>query len=597
MKKILLLTILMAFLCYNAKSQEFEWQKAQKILASDPQAGDEFGISVAIDGDYAVIGAHGEGSSGAAYFFDRNNNGSWTQVARVKASDAQSGDRFGRAVGISGDFAVIGAYGEDEGGSNAGAAYFFERNNGSWTEVARVKASDAEADDEFGWAVGISGDFTVIGAFKEDEGGSNAGAAYFFERNNSGSWTQVARVKASDAGADDEFGRSVGISGTYSVIGAYGEDEEGDNAGAAYFFERNNSGSWTEVARVKASDAGANDYFGKSVAIENDYSIIGAFGEGSSGAAYFFDRNNSGSWTEVAKVKASDPDNGDGFGRTVGISGSYSLVGAADADAVTGSAYFFERNNIGSWTEVVKVKATDPANWDIFGYSVGISGNYSVIGVPLDDDGASAVGAAYFFEFGAVTSKPELYNLSADASGSESATFYVNVASGEATTTYTLDYGTSSGNYSFSYSNTIAGSSATVNVGFEDTENLTSNTQYFVRASATNSVTWTETAEISFWTLDEAVAAHSTTFYQIGQELDKIILEYESLASISADGYIILRSNSAPTGYPENSNTYTVGTTFGNAEIVEIITNSAKTTSTFTGIANEKSYVYTSNSI
>jgi hypothetical protein len=615
-KYILLLNL--AFCC-SLFSQGFEWTEIQKILASDGQSQDEFGISVAIDGNYAVVGTaledDGGSQSGAAYFFELDeNSGTWSQVAKVIASDAQNFDNFGYSVAISGTYSVIGSR---YNSTNRGAAYFFERinsgpNSGSWTQVARVTASDAGLGDVFGWSVGISGTYSVIGAKENDEIADNAGAAYFFERinsgPNSGSWTEVAKVTASNGASNDAFGISVGISGTYSVIGANSNDEIAVDAGAAYFFERinsgPNSGSWTEVAVITASDGAGSDLFGTSVGISGTYSVIGAEnGDGNTndvGAAYFFERNNSGpnssSWTEVAKVTASDGLSSDLFGSNVAISNTLSVISAVGADNGgnnRGSAYFFERSNSGSWNQTSKFTISNAQNFEFFGASVALSNNYSLISAIGNDETEDDVGAVYFYELTEVPPAPEIYNFVAEVTSESSATFYADIADGGATTAYTFEYGEFADKDEFSYSNTIAGNSATINVGFEDNTNLTANTQYFVRASATNSVTWTQTEEISFWTL-QTEPNSQPEFGQDGEENNAISLTYSQASSIGANGYLLLRSNSAINSgdLPNDSQTYTQDESIGNATVVRVISSDSQTITNLTGLRKENSWQF-----
>lgn len=297
------------------------WSQQAYLKASNAGAGDQFGYAVAISGETIVVGAHhedsnatgGEGdnsatNAGAAYVFVRSGN-AWSQQAYLKASNTEGGDQFGISVGISGDTVVVGAWGEDgsaTGGesnnsaTNAGAAYIFTRSGSAWSQQARLKASNAEANDFFGEAVAISGETVVVGAWGEDSsatGGesdnsaSESGAAYAFTRNGS-VWSQQARLKASNAEANDQVGYAVAISGETVVLGAAGEDSsamgsEGDNsvsaAGAAYVFTRNGS-DWSQLARLKASNAGAGDEFGYAVGISGGTVVVGARWEDSNGS-------------------------------------------------------------------------------------------------------------------------------------------------------------------------------------------------------------------------------------------------------------------------------------------------------------------------
>ena len=210
------------------------WTQAAKALASDGQASDEFGMSVDIDGDYAIVGAIGDDDkgtdAGAAYVFVRSGT-TWTEQAKLTANDGAAGDYFGMSVSIDGDYALIGAYWEDQRGTNAGAAYVFVRSGTSWSQQAKITASDGAAYDDFGWSVSIDGDYAVVGSYI-----NSSGSAYIFVRSGT-SWTQQAKLLASDGAAYDYFGYSVFISGGTALVGAYKDDNtKGTDAGSAYFF-------------------------------------------------------------------------------------------------------------------------------------------------------------------------------------------------------------------------------------------------------------------------------------------------------------------------------------------------------------------------
>ena len=392
-----------------------------KKLASDAQDGDNFGNSVAISGDYVVAGApyedDGGAQSGAAYIFERNLGGqdNWGQVKKLTASDAENSDLFGSSVSISGDYVVVGAYYEDDVGTDRGAAYIYERNYGgpdNWGEVVKLSASDAQDDDIFGYSVAISGDYVVVGTWGEDGAGTNRGAAYIYERNYGGpdNWGEVVKLSASDAQDSDYFGHSVTMSGDYVVVGAILEDGAGTDRGAAYIYERNYGGpdNWGEVVKLSASDAQDDDRFGSSVAISGDYIVVGAFREDGAGfrlgAAYIYERNYGGpdNWGEVAKLTASDAENSDLFGSSVSISGDYVVVSASYEDGSgynRGAAYIYGRNYGGTdnWGEVVKLTASDAQDSDYFGHSVTMSGDYVVVGAYEEDGAGNNRGAVYIF--------------------------------------------------------------------------------------------------------------------------------------------------------------------------------------------------------
>jgi cysteine-rich repeat protein len=213
-----------------------------KIYANDAYSGDYFGYAVDIDGDYAVVGAYYDDSGrGAAYVFEKNANDNWNQVAKLTASDRYTSDYFGMAVSISGDYVIVGAYYDDDGGSSTGSAYIFEKPVGGWTDMtqtAKLTAFDRTSYDYFGISVAVDGNVAVVGSYGDDDGGySYSGSAYVYERT-SGSWGFKGKLRAGDAYSSDYFGYSVSISGDNIVVGAYGDGDKGSYTGSAYIFEK-----------------------------------------------------------------------------------------------------------------------------------------------------------------------------------------------------------------------------------------------------------------------------------------------------------------------------------------------------------------------
>jgi hypothetical protein len=262
------------------------WSQQQKLTASDGAALDGFGSSVAVAGEMAMVGAllndaAGQ-DSGAAYVFVRNGS-TWTEQQKLTASNGTAGDQFGWSVAVSGETAVIGARGD---GGFSGAAYVFVRNGSTWTEQQKLTAADGAIFNEFGSSVAISGETAVIGA--DDELGSNSGAAYVFVRGGT-TWSEQAKLTASDGIASDLFGTSVAISGDTVMVGA----SNAGSVGAAYVFVRSGS-VWTEQQKLTAADAAFSDLFGWSVAMSGDTVVVGAISGDSAvdntGAAYVFVR-------------------------------------------------------------------------------------------------------------------------------------------------------------------------------------------------------------------------------------------------------------------------------------------------------------------
>jgi hypothetical protein len=454
------------------------------------QAGDLFGGAVAVSGDTVVVGAYREdgsttgvqvgagtpndalgsgGDSGAAGVFVRSG-GAWSQEAYAKASNAPTGpgagDRFGQSVAVSGDTVVVGAYQEDssatgvnsasdELASDAGAAYVFVRRAGVWTQEAYLKPAavgTSQAGDSFGFAVAISGDTVVVGAYGEkssttgvnstpNESANFAGAAYVFARS-AGVWTQQAYLKPAAVGSTqvgDSFGISVAVAGDTVVVGAIGEsssmtgvnstpNESAFGAGAAYVFVRS-AGMWTQEAYLKPAAVGttqSNDVFGRSVAVSDNTVVVGAYGEDSSstgaqagagapnesasgaGAAYVFVRS-AGVWSQQAYLKSAvgNPRAGDNFGFSVAVSGDTVVVGASGEDSSTtgvnstpnagasnaGAAYVFVRS-AGMWSQQAYLKpaavGTTQAG-DLFGISVAVAGDTVVVGANQEDSNTTGV--------------------------------------------------------------------------------------------------------------------------------------------------------------------------------------------------------------
>lgn len=395
-----------------------EGTRAQSVLkGSDRQANDAFGFSVSIKGRFAIVGAPkedgGEGSTmtdaGAAYIFEESDS-AWTQTAVLHASDKSVGDGFGYAVSIGDDYAIVGAYQEDGGAGdpalNAGAAYIYEKVSGQWTETAVLHASDAETSDHFGFAVAIDGTIALVGAYWEDGGDGDpegsAGATYVFERNDSGNWVETAILHASNMLENDDpdyFGYSLDISSTYAVIGGFGNSY---NDGSAYIFEREGLGNWTEAAILQPEDMRTNSKGGflQSVAISGNYAVVGVCAENggtgtamtNAGAAYIYKRDAGGTWLGTAILYPSDAAEGDFFGRSVAIDGETVVVGAFGEGGgsdylieLAGAVYQFDRESGETWTETGIIHSPLIQTMDLFGLSVGISGDTIITGAFQDD--------------------------------------------------------------------------------------------------------------------------------------------------------------------------------------------------------------------
>jgi len=220
------------------------WSQQQKLVAADGAAGDRFGYSVALDGETALVGAlranvGGNSNQGAAYVFTRSG-ANWSQQWKLVAADGAASDQFGISVALDGETALVGAVTANVGGDfNQGAAYVFRRSGASWSQEQKLVATDGAADDWFGYSVALDGQTALVGAVTANVGGTaNQGAAYVFRRSGT-NWSQEQKLVATDGAASDLFGYSVALDGNMALVGAYQANVGGNsNQGKVYFFER-----------------------------------------------------------------------------------------------------------------------------------------------------------------------------------------------------------------------------------------------------------------------------------------------------------------------------------------------------------------------
>jgi hypothetical protein len=387
-----------------------------KLFAADGGEGDQFGYSVALSGDTALIGVRFDDDdangleSGSAYVFTRSGT-TWSQQTRLTAADGSDRDWFGVRVALSGDTAIVPADADDSdvNGIDSGSVYVFTRSGTSWTQQAKLTASDGATVDLFGYSVALSADTVLIGARFDDDDimGVNSGSVYVFTRCGT-TWSQQAKLTATDGAAGDEFGYSVALSGDTAVITANADDSDvnGVDSGSAYVFTRSGN-DWSQQAKLTAADGDAGDLFGVRVALDGDTVLIGSRLDDDdtngidSGSAYVFTRSE-GSWSQQAKLTAADGGAGDWFGYTVALADNTALIGAHFSDGVngvdSGSAYLFTRSGT-AWSQKSKLTAADGKAGDQFGGKVAISGNTVVIGARLVDDVIKGVdsGSVYIF--------------------------------------------------------------------------------------------------------------------------------------------------------------------------------------------------------
>lgn len=411
------LFFLIAFFAFTTFAKAQEWSEMQKVLPDPYQNCTYFyyGNSVAVNGNIAVVGApYSYNMSGVAYVYE-HIAGIWLNVAMLTTSDPAFTDNFGISVSVSGDVIVVGAQNKDNTYTNSGAVYVFEKPATGWTnatETAKLIASDQAYNDYLGYSVSIDGNTIAAGSYADDDMGSNSGSVYIFEKTGA-HWvngTETAKLLASDGASGDSFGRSVAISGSTVVVGAYQHDNGMTNNGSAYVFEKPLTGwvSMTETARLTASDASASDYFGYAVAVKGNTVAVTAnmkdYNGTDAGMAYVFEKPVSG-WattTETAKLYTAGPASYRMFGASISMSDNAIVVGATNvySTGFTGAAYVFEKP-VSGWvtaTESAMFLASDKSDGDNFGISVGIADNVIICGSYWSDLLGSSSGSAYIYE-------------------------------------------------------------------------------------------------------------------------------------------------------------------------------------------------------
>ena len=321
----------------------------QKILTSGSGVYENFGGGVAINGSYAFVGANsanvGDSTSQGKVYVYRHIGMDWPQHQALASSDGRPNSFFGTTVAMDGNYAIVGAIGANVGDSTfQGKAYIFINNGGTWEEEAILTASDGRAGDRFGFAVDIFGDYAIVGI---GNFGGGTGKAYIFHRSGT-AWTEEAILVPSDGNSGDYFGAAVSISNDYAVAGTRFHNS---NTGKAYVYN-NNGGNWDGEVKITASDAAVAAEFGVSVDIEGSVLVVGANGvkvngHQNHGKAYVYELAN-GNWEEQATLVGSDGGALDGLGFVVKISGQWIAASAIfnnnNNQTNRGKVYFFSKN-------------------------------------------------------------------------------------------------------------------------------------------------------------------------------------------------------------------------------------------------------------
>lgn len=442
------LGFILSFSLFTSLSAQ-ELIPTKKLTSSDREEGDCFSWSISSDGDYMLIGAYSEYDiavpptlntyAGAVYAFKKDSNGNWKETQKLMASDRRLGAQFGFSVDIYGDYAVIGA--NEDGWSGAfyddfGSAYIFKRNAaGVWQEIQKIENPDSSHYGRFGESVAIHKDNIVIGCSRcyVDTGGayslSNAGVAFFYKLNSNGLWSLSSRVTASNIESSAEFGIDVDLIDSTAIIGAWGDSKNQNNqnsisdAGAAYIFKQSPNGHWNETQKVVASNRSQYAEYGYSVSIDENFALVGSPGKsipgkGRVGMAYILQQDSLGLWQEIDNWYDQTANYGSVFGFSVSLKGSNAIIGAPGMDFQNkdyGAAYHYRLDSVSkNWLLVDQIFATDKQDGDNFGTTVTMDNGAAYVGTylhELDSLGQNPLGfagAVYCYDFGCIKDSIDL---------------------------------------------------------------------------------------------------------------------------------------------------------------------------------------------
>lgn len=378
-------------------------QTYQKITPFDASSGDMFGLSNSLCGNRLIIGSYWDDNenghdAGAAYIYHFNEN-EWILEDKLIASDGTDNDYFGCSVSIYNDYAIIGAYSDDNFGIQAaGSAYLFSYNGEEWEEQEKFVASSEDRGQFFGYSVAIFDDNAVVGAYGEGprDGYFLAGAAYIYGlRDNR--WQEIQRITANDRNRQDIFGYSISICNGDIVVGAPGDDDNGDASGSAYLFSMDN-GSWIQVHKLYGEGISPDDSFGRTVKVSGEYVIIGApFASelyAGQGAAFLFKRSGL-DWNQTHKILSPRLGVDSRFGSCTSIYGSSAIISSLPSDNHgTADLVSFNDENY----QYFSIEPPDTTIADGYGTSLDISTQFFVIGAPNDSENGELSGSVYVYK-------------------------------------------------------------------------------------------------------------------------------------------------------------------------------------------------------
>jgi len=373
-----------------------DWFESQKLMPPDLSAGDTFGGDIVVEGDRALIGSIFKNGSGEVYDYRRDpETGRWELRGRLAPPEPEVGDLFGSHISISGDWALVGAYGAENGTTvNAGAAFVFQFFNDAWAYQSRIDPIDPEAHANFSNGLEIHGNWAFIGARYKDDADFDSGAVYAY-RLDFWNFEFQYKLEPGYLSQDYYFGTSIDATDEWVIVGATGDSVLGSNAGAVFFFRRSGDDCIFD-SRHDASTTEAGDAFGQEVHFEGERVLIGAqFAE----EAYLFEYDGD-EWRESAVFTPGDGVPGDQFGSACTLDGDTVVIGSVLHDEGRGAVYVFTPDGESGWNEQ-KLVASDREPDDWFGQILDVEGDTIIVSALNDDNeyGTDA-GADYVFTSG-----------------------------------------------------------------------------------------------------------------------------------------------------------------------------------------------------
>ena len=380
-----------------------------------PAAEDHFGDSVSISGTLVVVSAWGDDTgatdAGSAYVYNLSSGTPAVPTVTLNNPSPAAQDYFGGSVSISGTRVVVGDDGDDTGATDAGSAFVYELASGTpAVPVLTLNNPNPAAQDYFGLTVSISGSRIVVGSPLDNTAASDAGSAYLYVLAGGTPTVPVATLNNLALLAGDLFGHSVAVSGNLMVVGAYADDSEATDAGKVHVYDVSGGTPTIPVLTLNNPSPEAHDQFGISVAISGTRVVVGATYDGTggnrAGSVYAYDLSSGTPTVPVATLTNPDPASDDIFGSSVAIDGTRVVVGAYLDDTGannSGSAYVYDLNSGTPSVPVATLNNPSPAEEDLFGYPVAISGTRVLVGAYQDDTGATDAGSVYVYDLSSGT--------------------------------------------------------------------------------------------------------------------------------------------------------------------------------------------------